>query len=87
MHGGALTALADTCGAVCAFLNLPEGASGSGTIESKTNFTSAVLAGGVTAASRPRSLTSYTRIVSPGRIGVTRSVAAVRRARESGTGS
>jgi acyl-coenzyme A thioesterase PaaI-like protein len=26
MHGGALMALADTCGAVCAFLNLPEAA-------------------------------------------------------------
>src|SRR6516162_1871016 len=26
MHGGALMALADTCGGVCAFLNLPDGA-------------------------------------------------------------
>jgi acyl-coenzyme A thioesterase PaaI-like protein len=31
MHGGALMALADTCGGACAFLNLPEGASGTAT--------------------------------------------------------
>ena len=37
MHGGALMVLADSLGAVCAFLNLPDGASTS-TIESKTNF-------------------------------------------------
>src|SRR5438477_6365386 len=53
MHGGALMALADTCGAVCAFLNLPEGAHGTATIESKTNFMRAVREGGVTATSRP----------------------------------
>ncbi|MEE2785515.1 MAG: PaaI family thioesterase [Pseudomonadota bacterium] len=38
MHGGALMAFADTLGAVAAFLNLPEGAKASTTIESKTNF-------------------------------------------------
>jgi uncharacterized protein (TIGR00369 family) len=37
MHGGALMALADSVGAICAFLNLPEGAS-TATLESKTNF-------------------------------------------------
>ena len=37
LHGGALMALADSAGAWCAFLNLPEGASTT-TIESKTNF-------------------------------------------------
>jgi 1,4-dihydroxy-2-naphthoyl-CoA hydrolase len=37
MHGGALMVLADSLGAVCAFLNLPDGAVTS-TIESKTNF-------------------------------------------------
>ena len=42
MHGGALMALADTCGGVCAFLNLPDGAHGTATIESKTNFLRAV---------------------------------------------
>ena len=38
MHGGALMALADTLGAVGAFLNLPEDAKATTTIESKTNF-------------------------------------------------
>ena len=38
LHGGALMALADSIGAICAFLNLPEGATGTSTIESKTNF-------------------------------------------------
>ncbi len=38
LHGGALMALADSLGAICAFLNLPEGAAGTSTIESKTNF-------------------------------------------------
>ena len=37
MHGGAMMAMADSIGALCAFLNLPEGATTS-TIESKTNF-------------------------------------------------
>lgn len=36
-HGGALMALADTAGAMCAMANLPEGA-GTATVESKTNF-------------------------------------------------
>jgi len=37
MHGGVIMSLADSLGAACAFLNLPEGARTS-TIESKTNF-------------------------------------------------
>jgi uncharacterized protein (TIGR00369 family) len=53
MHGGALMALADTCGGVCAFLNLPEGAIGTATIESKTNFLRGVRSGTVTATTRP----------------------------------
>jgi uncharacterized protein (TIGR00369 family) len=53
MHGGALMALADSCGATCAFLNLPEGAAGTATIESKTNFLRAVRGGAVTATTRP----------------------------------
>ena len=44
MHGGAIMSLADTSGAMCAFLNLPEGA-GTTTIESKTNFLRAVRSG------------------------------------------
>jgi 1,4-dihydroxy-2-naphthoyl-CoA hydrolase len=38
LHGGAIMAFADALGAVGAFLNLPEGAKGTTTIESKTNF-------------------------------------------------
>ena len=53
MHGGALMALADMAGAVCAFLNLPEGAVGTATIESKTNFLRALREGCVEAVSRP----------------------------------
>jgi 1,4-dihydroxy-2-naphthoyl-CoA hydrolase len=53
MHGGALMALADTCGGVCAFLNLPGGAHGTATIESKTNFLRAVREGAITATTRP----------------------------------
>jgi 1,4-dihydroxy-2-naphthoyl-CoA hydrolase len=53
IHGGALMALADTCGGVCAFLNLPDGARGTATIESKTNFLRAVRDGAITASTRP----------------------------------
>lgn len=52
MHGGALMALADTAGGLCAYLNLPPGAKGTTTIESKTNFLRAVTAGHVEAVSR-----------------------------------
>ena len=53
LHGGALMSLADAAGAYCAFLNLPEGAGGTATIESKTNFFRAVREGHVEATSRP----------------------------------
>ena len=53
LHGGALMSLADAAGAYSAFLNLPEGATGTATIESKTNFFRAVRDGHVTATSRP----------------------------------
>jgi 1,4-dihydroxy-2-naphthoyl-CoA hydrolase len=52
MHGGVLMALADSAGAWCAFLNLPEGARTT-TIESKTNFLRAVRSGHVEAIARP----------------------------------
>jgi len=52
LHGGALMAIADTAGAACAVLNLPEGA-GTSTIESKTNFFRAVREGHVDALTRP----------------------------------
>lgn len=41
VHGGALMAFADTVGAAATFLNLPDGAKGTTTIESKTNFLAA----------------------------------------------
>lgn len=52
MHGGALMALADSVGAVCAFLNLPDGASTS-TTSSSTVFLRGVRSGTVTATARP----------------------------------
>jgi 1,4-dihydroxy-2-naphthoyl-CoA hydrolase len=53
LHGGALMALADSTGGFCAFLNLPEDAQGTATIESKTNFFRPVRDGHVEAVSRP----------------------------------
>jgi len=52
MHGGAVMTLADSLGAVCAFYNLPEGASTS-TISSATNFFRAVRDGEVRGTARP----------------------------------
>jgi 1,4-dihydroxy-2-naphthoyl-CoA hydrolase len=53
LHGGALMAFADTLGGVCAFLNLPDGASSTATVESKTNFFRAVRDGHVDGITRP----------------------------------
>ena len=53
LHGGALMGLADAAGGLCAFLNLPEGATGTATISSATNFLRGVRAGHVGAVSRP----------------------------------
>ncbi len=52
LHGGALMTLADSLGAICAFLNLPPGA-GTSTIESKTNLFRGVRSGRVSATSTP----------------------------------
>jgi 1,4-dihydroxy-2-naphthoyl-CoA hydrolase len=52
LHGGALMTLADSVGAVCAFLNLPEGA-GTATTSSSTVFLRPVRSGEVTAVARP----------------------------------
>jgi uncharacterized protein (TIGR00369 family) len=52
LHGGAIMTLADTLGAICAFLNLPPGAATS-TIESKTNFFAAVRSGHVEGVTHP----------------------------------
>jgi 1,4-dihydroxy-2-naphthoyl-CoA hydrolase len=53
LHGGVIMSLADTTGAACAFQNLPDGAAGTTTIESKTNFLRAVRDGYAEAVSRP----------------------------------
>lgn len=53
LHGGVIMALADSAGGACAYLNLPEDASGTSTIESKTNFLGAVRKGRVTATAAP----------------------------------
>ena len=52
LHGGALMTLADTMGALCAFQNLPPGAT-TATVESKTNFFRPVARGRVRAVTRP----------------------------------
>jgi uncharacterized protein (TIGR00369 family) len=52
LHGGVLMSFGDTLGAICAFLNLPAGASTS-TIESKTNFFRAVRDRYVVGTTRP----------------------------------
>jgi 1,4-dihydroxy-2-naphthoyl-CoA hydrolase len=53
LHGGAVMALADSAGGACAYLNLPDGAQGTTTVESKTNFMRAARGGHVEAAARP----------------------------------
>lgn len=50
IHGGAVMALADTVGAAGTFINLPEGAKGTATIESKTNFVAPASAGSTVVA-------------------------------------
>jgi 1,4-dihydroxy-2-naphthoyl-CoA hydrolase len=52
LHGGAIMSLADTIGAVCAFLNLPEGA-GTATIDSTTRLYRPLRGGTLHAAARP----------------------------------
>ena len=52
LHGGALMTLADSLGALCAYLSLPEGAA-TATISSSTNFLRPVRGGQVHAAARP----------------------------------
>jgi 1,4-dihydroxy-2-naphthoyl-CoA hydrolase len=52
MHGGALMTLADTVGAVCAYLNLPAGATTS-TVSSTTSLVRGVRSGAAHAVARP----------------------------------
>jgi 1,4-dihydroxy-2-naphthoyl-CoA hydrolase len=63
LHGGVLMGVADTVGAFCAYLNLPDGASATATIESKTNFFAAVRSGVVEARSHPLHRGSRTIVV------------------------
>jgi 1,4-dihydroxy-2-naphthoyl-CoA hydrolase len=63
LHGGALMGLADSTGGFCAFLNLPEGASGTATIESKTNFFAPVRGGWVEGRSQPLHVGKTTIVV------------------------
>ena len=52
LHGGALMAMADSLGAICAFMNLPDSTMTS-TIESKTNFFRPVSKGTVHGTATP----------------------------------
>jgi 1,4-dihydroxy-2-naphthoyl-CoA hydrolase len=63
LHGGALMSLADSIGAVCAFLNLPAGATTS-TTSSSTVFTRGVRSGTVTATARPLHVGRSTIVVA-----------------------
>ena len=63
LHGGVLMGLADTIGAYCAYLNLPEGSTATATIESKTNFFAAVRSGVIEARSRPLHRGSRTIVI------------------------
>ncbi|MEO1055670.1 MAG: PaaI family thioesterase [Actinomycetota bacterium] len=63
LHGGAIMALADSAGAAAAAANLPSGATGTSTIESKTNFVGAVTEGVAVATSRVLHAGSTTIVV------------------------
>jgi 1,4-dihydroxy-2-naphthoyl-CoA hydrolase len=63
LHGGALMALADAAGGACAFYNLPAGATGTSTIESKTNFLGGVSGGTATATSTPLHIGGTTIVI------------------------
>jgi uncharacterized protein (TIGR00369 family) len=63
LHGGVMMALADSAGGGCAMLNLPEDASGTATIESKTNFLGAVRSGTITATATPLHVGGTTIVV------------------------
>jgi uncharacterized protein (TIGR00369 family) len=52
LHGGTIMSLADSVGAVCAYLNLPAGA-GTATVDSTTRFFRGVSSGTLRATARP----------------------------------
>ncbi len=64
-------ALADSARGACALLNLPEDASGTATIESKTNFLGAVRSATITTTSTPLHAGGTTIVVDvcAGRLG------------------
>jgi len=74
LHGGAFMALADNTGAIATVANLPQGANGTTTIESKTNFLGGAAVGSVlTATATPlhrgrRTQVWQTRIEAGGRL-------------------
>ena len=53
LHGGALMGLADAAGGLCAYPNLPDGATGTATTTSATSFLRAARKGHVEAVARP----------------------------------
>lgn len=53
LHGGVIMAAADTAGGICAFRNIPPDAAGTITVESKTNFLSALTRGHIDAMAKP----------------------------------
>lgn len=63
LHGGVIMSLADSAGGACALLNLPDEASGTATIESKTNFLGAARSGTVTATATPLHVGGTTIVV------------------------
>ncbi len=63
LHGGAVMALADSAGGAAAFFNLPAGATGTSTIESKTNLLGAVKDGTITATATPLHVGSTTMVI------------------------
>lgn len=88
-HGGALMALADNTGAIATFINLPPGASGTTTIESKTNLMAAAKAGSTLVATATplhiggQTQVWQTRVEADGRlVSITTQTQLVLRARE-----
>lgn len=63
LHGGALMTLADSVGAVCAYLNLPAGA-GTSTVSSAVAFLRAVRSGYARAVARPLHVGRSTIVVN-----------------------
>ena len=53
LHGGALMGLADSCGGLLAFLNLPDGATATTTLTSTTSFLRGLGEGHANATCRP----------------------------------